>query len=380
MRRRWTKLFVTIATMLGVAGVAFVVLPAPAPDARDVDWAAEGGGPRDSRRVYWVGHSLMNAVDSHVEGSTNLLERVGELAEARGHEYDFYDHTLYGSPLSLLWRGRPHSYQREEPMAETLAELLERGGSYDALVMTEAIPVQRSMKSEHTAHYAQRFYCAMLDANPDADVYLYETWTHYQASDPEADYAPPELWDWGPRLEDDRRHWARVADLAMTGQVPEPGLEGKLDALFGTVDGGCEPGGPIYLVPVARAMARLDRALEERTLAGFEGRDLSTADLFSNPYTEWPEGWPRDGAINRDEREDSLEALPLRHPGEELDDVHPSELGVWFTSVVHYATLYRRDPRGLPGPEGLPEETARALAGIAWDVVSTDPRAGVRAD
>lgn len=378
MRRGWIRGVATLVVLLGAGAAVFLVLPASPPEPRTVDWAEYAGGPRDSLRVYWVGHSLLNSVDPHTEGSTNVLERLGEFAEARGHEYEFYDHTLFGAPLSLLWRGNPHSYERREPMEEKLAELLERGARYDALVMTEGIPVLASMQREHTAYYAQRFYCAMIGQNPDADVYLYETWTHYQASDPDADYGPPEMWDWVPRLEDDRNQWARVADLAMTGQVPEPSIGGKLDSLFGEIEGSCTPGRPIFLVPVARALVHLTRTFEESNLPGPDGEPLTAASLFQNPYVDWPAGWPRDQALSRSEREAALAALTLRHPDEEMDDVHPSELGIWFASIVHYATLYRRDPTGLPAPDGLPEPSARAIAEVAWDVVTSDPRAGVR--
>lgn len=70
------------------------------------------------------------------------------------------------------------------------------------------------------------------------------------------------------------------------------------------------------------------------------------------------------------------------------DDIHMSELGWYFIACVHYATIYRRSPVGLTGqtidrfgaPFGaIAEPTARVLQQIAWDVVSTDARAGVAA-
>jgi hypothetical protein len=377
MKRSWLRIGLGVVALVGAAFAVFAVLPAPEPELRDVDYAAYAGGPRESLRVFWVGHSLLNAVDPHVPGSQNVLDRVGQFAESRDHAYTAFDDTLFGASLSLLWNGQPHSYDREEPEASIrLQELLQHGDQYDALVMTEGVPILMSMKREHSAYYAQRFYCAMVTANPEASVYLYETWSHLQAGDPDADYGPREQWDWVPRLEDDRNQWTHIADLAMTGRVGEPRLRRRLAALFGGTEPGCTPRGPIFLVPVARVMVELANALEASPMPGPEG-SLAMTDLFLNPYIDWPADWPLDYALSRSEREEILARLTLRRPGEEPDDIHPSELGVWLTSVVHYATLYRETPVGLPGPAGLPAETVTAIQELVWRVVRADPRTGV---
>lgn len=68
------------------------------------------------------------------------------------------------------------------------------------------------------------------------------------------------------------------------------------------------------------------------------------------------------------------------------DNVHPSPLGWYFISCVHYATIYGRSPVGAPvgnrnrfggGYEAPPAGAAAVMQQVAWEVVSSDPRSGV---
>ncbi|MBX3272391.1 MAG: hypothetical protein KF729_19180 [Sandaracinaceae bacterium] len=377
MTARRTRPVVAIALfMLSAAGAA-AFFPLPTPEPWSVDWRAHAAGPVDSRHVYWVGHSLVNARDARVEPSFDLMQAVGRLAEAAGLAYASFDHTLFGAPLSLLVRGRPHSYERDAPEMPARLEGLRRGAArYDTLVLTEGLPVGRSLEREHGAYYAQELYCALVARRPDARVYVYESWGHLHASDPDGDYPSPSVYDWRARLRADRAHWERLADLAATGAVPPPGLLARPRARFAPAHG-CTPPGPIFLVPVGAAFGALADRLAREPLSLGE-RTLAIADLFSNPYTSWPEGWPRATPLAPAAEAAALAGLTRRFPADELDDIHPSALGIYLAALVHYATLYRRSPEGLPALVPLPEATNRALQRLAWDVVRAEPRAGVR--
>lgn len=358
--------------------MVIAVLPPGAPSPREVDWEGAADGPATGLRVAWVGHSLMNARDSHLESGANVIEMVGRFAEAKGGTYAMTDHTLFGAPLSLLWQGHPHSYTRDEPqMVEGRRDLLE--GEHDALVATEGIPVDLSRAREHSSYYLQRFYCEFLERNPDGRVYVYESWVHLQGSDPEAEYLPAHQWTWTDQLRFARPGWDALADEAMTGAVVGPSISDRFNRFLGDGEG-CEPTAPIFLIPVATAMRALAERLEEAHRWSYQGRPLTAADLMLNPYAAWPEGWPTEDPLSDAEVAAALEALPLRHPDEELDDVHPSNLGVYFASLVSYATLYRQSPVGLPTVGGLPESTARGLQELVWQVVVSEPRTGVRAE
>ncbi|MEL7370477.1 MAG: hypothetical protein AAFN74_16275 [Myxococcota bacterium] len=383
------KALVTVILLIIAASVAAAIIvmrPAPMPAVTPVDWAKYQRGPTDDVRVYWVGHSLLNHRDRLIEDSLNAMDTVQFLAKSAGLKYDSFDHTHFGAPLSLLWNGRPHSYTWEVPkMRERRTELEKNGDAYNALVMTEGIPVHRTIdRVEFSAFYAQTFYCTLVKSNPNARVYVYESWNSYQALDRKSDYGPYHLWNWRQRLDDDRPHWERVADLATTGEVPGPGIQATINRLLGLGrPQACEPAQPIFLVPVGTVMARLYDELQKPD-AGTRwtlqpGVPFRPLHLFQNPYAEWPKGWPLEASAPApDNPENIVKALKRLHPGEEIDDVHPSQIGVYIVALTHYAVLYRRTPVGLATVDGISEELAQNLQTLVWDIVKQDPRTGVK--
>ena len=54
------------------------------------------------------------------------------------------------------------------------------------------------------------------------------------------------------------------------------------------------------------------------------------------------------------------------------DDVHLSALGSYFMSLVVAATLFERSPAGASVPEGIDANAARALQGVAWELVQQE--------
>jgi hypothetical protein len=147
--------------------------------ATGLDWQGQRRGPRDALQVYWVGHSLMETQVDTAEGRFRLLEMVGRMAQAQGLAYTMGDHTLWGAPLSLQWRGWPHSYARHVPeRAERRRLFATQAADYDAIVLTETIPIGAAMQYEHSAYYLQQFYCTLMEANSEGRVYLYESWPH----------------------------------------------------------------------------------------------------------------------------------------------------------------------------------------------------------
>lgn len=372
-----TRRFGAVLAVLLLGALAVLFWPPPMPRPRGEDWGAQAAGPVDTRSVIWVGHSLINHRDPHEPSGFDLMEAVGRLATSAGLSYRSLDHTLFGSPLSLLWRGRPHSYDRFEPEISGRLETLRReAASYDAMVLTEALPVGRNVELEHSAFYAQRFYCEMIARNPNARVYVYEIWSHLHASDTQAEYPRASVYDWSAHIAADRVHFEQIADLASTGKVPKPGILGALRTRFGE-PAGCEPRAPIFLVPVGETMRRLATVLEAEPLPYGDGQ-LSLGHLFTNAYESWPPGWPLDAPLDASAERAAIDALRLHHPGEELDDIHPSSLGIYLSALVHYATLYRRSPVGLPALTPLPEVTNLRLQELVWEVVRGEPRTGVR--
>lgn len=345
----------------------------PVPVAEPMDHRAFAEGPVDARRVYWVGHSLMNGRDPTVPHGRNLIEMLDALAEARAVSYRAFDHTLWGSPLSLLYRGAPHSFERSAPEMRDRRRELEQN-AYDALVLTEALPVRVTREYEHTAYYLARFACDFERRNPDGRVYLFESWSAFQAANPADGLGSPAAWNWAARLKEDRAIHDALADQASAGAVLEPGWFGRFSRWIQKPT--CRPTRPILIIPVGTVMAELAERIESWRQ---DGSELALADLFVNPHVDWPDDWPRDD-LDEDTARRMLARLPLRHPSSDVDDVHASDIGVYLTALVHFAVLYRQSPEGLPPlAAGLDRTNAERLQRLVWDVVRRDPRTGVAA-
>ncbi|MEM9071944.1 MAG: hypothetical protein AAGE52_25775 [Myxococcota bacterium] len=315
-----------------------------------------GTDPRDSATVYWVGHSLSSARDALHPSSRTLFELVGDFASAAGQSYDFHRHTTPGAPLS--WNWNEESAKR--------AEIETRGGRYDVMIMTEGISLAESIRWHNTAFYAQRFYCAMNNANPASEVYLYESWHHLYGSDPEQRYPEPHVFDWRARLDEDRPRWESIIDDAMRADLPPPSDMPYYDG------GRCTPSRQMRLIPAGTAIAALVDALETNAPV-WEG--LTRHGLVQNGYRNWPSEWPVAPGTPVDWRA-RMSTLETIHPGV-LDDIHPNRTLIYFVALVHYSTVYRRSPIGLPALNGVSPSLARAMQELVWNVVTRDPRTGV---
>lgn len=407
--RRIAISLVGLALIVGAGLVGYAaVTNTPMPEPPEPDWAEAAAGPTDELAVYWVGHSLFNHRDPTVDDAPHLMEEVGRLAGVRGLTYRAFDHTLFGATLSLAVRGKPHSFTRDEPeLAARMDELRDRGADYDALVLTDGIPIRNAEEPEHSAFYAMRLYCTLMAANPDGRVYVYEGPVHLQASDPDGGFGPRDEFGWASWMEDDRATWERIADQASTGAVPTPGLGPRLRAILGKArEYGCEPAGPVFLIPTATVYVHLAERLADPSAADvFElanGDRLTIEHLFQNPYVDWPEDWPLTPNEGPDVDEDPvIEGLTERHPDDDYDDVHPSRIGNYVSGLTAYSVLYRRSPvLDAPVPSddpdasaptdpgtaiveadaaatGLTPATVRTLRRLVWDVVRIDPRTGI---
>ena len=314
---------------------------------------------RQNASVYWVGHSLISHRPTEV--SSTLMEIVGEFARTRGQDYDSFDHTIPGAPLSWNWN----------EVSDLRREIETRGNHYDVMVMTEGISLEVTLEAHHSAFYAQRFYCAMINANPDAEVFLYESWHHLYASDPDGYYPEPHRYDWRKRLDEDRPRWESILDDVHSDlNVPEGAYNGQ--------EGRCTPSKKMRLIPVGTALAALSDRLDSPP-AGEDWEGFTIHDFVANGYTNWPEEWPVDSNTNVDWRR-RLRTLKLKDRNAAFDDIHPSAIGVYFIGLVHYATIYRRSPVGLPTQNGVSSNLARLMQELVWDVVRRDPRSGVMQD
>lgn len=327
-------------------------------------------GPKSALSVLWAGHSLMEQTASSSWGEVDLMSVVARFAESRGLSHTATNHTLFGSPLSALWRGKPHGYDRDaSEMVAKREDFIRNAARYDTLVLTEVVPVAATHATEFTPYYVRLFACALWQANPEGRVYLYQTWVHFQGSHKSDDTLLPEGYDWRAEMTAERTHWDALAERASSPPVDAPHWLSKL-GWHKRSDGGCADRRPIYLVPVGSALQSLAERLEAPVLGDHfvwpDSTPFRMIDMVANPIVESASGSFGDPVGRR-----------ARDPSRLADDIHASLAGIYFSALVHFATLYRQTPAGLPYPDEIGEPLARTLACIAWQTVISDPRSGV---
>ncbi len=337
-------------------------------------------GPTSTASVYWVGHSLVEAKVTNSWAEHSLMTLLGRLAHDRGLHYTMGDHTLWGSAMSALWRGRPHSYDRDATEMVAKREDFERSaGTYDTLVITEGLPLAPSLTVEYSSYYLRRFYCTLKSANPAARVYLYQTWVNFHGNDVYSKFPPAHRFDWRAEMKAQRAVWEKLADDAARAKVRRPGLLDRV-GWSSTSDGGCSIEDPIFIIPVGNAFLALDDYLKRVGATAPKlpsGEPLTIGGLFGNTFVDWPAVWPLPETAKDVDPAPVLARLTLRDPARPLDDIHASGLGVYFVSLIHFAAIYRQSPIGLPVPSDVGEDVARVLQCLAWDTVTKDPRSGV---
>jgi hypothetical protein len=372
---RWRRVLAWGVPLALVVALA-IGWPVPEPDVDAWRRRVVAEGPHDARSTYWIGHSLVDGVDPHVASPTNVVDKVDRLAASLGLEHRAFRQTSWGAPLSLHVRGRSHAPGREEPsLPARLEELREHGARYDVLLLTDTVPLSSARRWEHTDFHATELACELWRQRPDARVVLHETWVSLQLP-PESD--DPRGWSFVDQIARERVEVERAAAAISTGAVIEPGPFGRVTRWFRSA-APCRAPSAVTVAPVGSCLARLSEEL-----ARDPSWELRITDFFVNPRlgatdppgrrgqppTD-PPGWGDDAPARFTE-------LPLRHPEEPFDDVHASDLGVYFSALVHFATIFGRDPSGAPSmAEGVDDTTATRLGRFAWSCVRDDPAAGV---
>lgn len=316
--------------------------------------------PVSHSAAYWVGHSLMQETVAIEQGEMNLFSLMKAFTQARDLGYQMFDHTLYGSPLSLQWRGCPHSYHRLAPEMQAKREQFsQQAAQYDTFVLTEVVPVRNVIQLEYSAYYLQQFYDTIYKANPCARVYVYESWDYLHGG---ISPANPRSYDWLSGMNEQRLLWENIADAASLGASVSPSVMEQINIiLFGRHSKTDRK--PIYLVPVGQVFLAIYKRMQSEGNAFVlaDGSVLTFLDLFTNAYVNWPQT-----------------DLRLKFPDKPMDDIHPSFIGIYVVALVHFATLYGQSPIGLEAPNEIGDSLAEKFQSLVWDVVINDPRSGVK--
>lgn len=273
--------------------------------------------PEGGLRVFHLGHSLVG------RDMPAMVEQLARFAAIRGHQH----HSQLGWGTSLREHWEPdlpingfeveNAHARFRPAREALAS-----GEYDAVVLTEMVELRDAIRWHDSPAYMPRWVQAARAANPEARVFLYQSWHNLEHPD-----------GWLPRLERD------------PGQLWQAHLMAPVWA---------DPAlGPLHAIPVADVLAELTR----RLAAGERAEGLhAPADLFA------------------------------RNPDGTRDTIHFNDQGLYLVALVHFAVLYQRAPEGLPNAlrraDGRPAEApsraaAELMQRVVWEVVRSHPLTGI---
>lgn len=263
--------------------------------------------PEGPVSVYFIGHSLI------ARDMPAMLQQLSP----EGHRYE--SQLGWGAELEAHWEPdveiAGHDVENNHPRFREAHDAV-GSGEYDAVVLTEKVSLTDAIKYHDPWHYLSLWAEKVWQANPNARVYLYETW--HEISAPEGwlnkiDSDLPTLWE------------REIVDRALAQTQAKR---------------------PIYIIPAGQVMARFVRELEMR--GGIDGL-TSEKDLFSDTIH------PNDLGFY---------LVALTHYA-----------AIYGRSPV--GLPYRLDRADgtkatPPGPEA-----ARLMQEIVWEVVSSYPRSGV---
>lgn len=265
-------------------------------------------------QVYHLGHSLVGRT------MPSMLQQLA------GSDHNFRSQLGWGTSLKEHWDPKLviNGFE-EENDHENYQNVFEaiRGTQFDAFVLTEMVEIKDAIKYYGSAQYLQKFTQEIVKYNPDARVYLYESW--HKVTDKEG---------WISRLDRDfSNYW--------------------LDKIVDSAHIGMENSNTIYVIPVGQVMSAFFKEVER--LGGVKG--------ISRP-----------------------EDIFKRNPEGGLDPIHVNDIGSYLVTLVHFAVLYQTSPEGLPyqlknetGDKAVApsKEAAQLMQEITWRVVSENYRTGI---
>lgn len=270
--------------------------------------------PDHALSVYHLGHSLVGR------------DMPAMLAQLAGAGHDYHSQLGWGTSLRDHWEpdvpingfDQENAHDRFRPAKEALSS-----GAYDTVVLTEMVEIKDAIRYHDSAAYLARWAGLAWDANPQARIYLYETWHHTDDGN-----------GWLFRVDRDlRKYWQE--------RVKYPALAAT-DA-------------PIHLIPAGQVMAQFVRAVAD---AGGAGGIETLQDLFSKREDGTP---------------DTIH----------FNDIGAYLVALTHYAVLYHrdpAGLPHRLNRADGTPADAPSAEAAALMQrIVWEVVTQHPETGVAA-
>lgn len=264
--------------------------------------------------VFHLGHSLVGR------------DMPAMLAQLAPEGHDYASQLGWGAPLRAHWEvdvpvngfEQENGHAKFQPAREAIG-----GGGFNAVVMTEMVELTDAIRYHGSAEYLGNWASLARTAQPDARLYLYETW--HNTDDPAG---------WLTRIDADYEAlWVDRIVLPAVAQI----------------------GAPIYVIPGGQVMAACARALEA---AGGVGNVADRDALMGRT----PEG-----------------AVDTIHFG----DLGAYLIALTHFAVLYQRSpvglplaLMRADGTAADAPD---DAAGALMQQIVWDVVRATPHSGVAA-
>ncbi len=306
------KLIAASLAIVAAVGASAAYLAPPA-TLSDEAFAAAYASPlapvEGPLTVYHLGHSLVGR---------DMPAMLAQLVP----DHDYASQLGWGATMKSHWDGDVPGFKEENahPWFEAAEQAL-MTGRFDALVVTEMVEIKDAIAYFDSGEYLARWARLARNANPDARVFLYETWHNL----------------------DDQAGWLERIDTDL-GIYWEGTILRQAMAHDGV--------GTVYVVPGGQVMAAVAREIEAGRVPGLTRRE----DLF---------------AIREDGTQDTI------HP----NDLGAYLIALTHYAVLYGKSpvglphaLLRADgtPARAPSPEA-----ARAMQEIVWRIVTGYGPSGV---
>lgn len=268
------------------------------------------GQPRESARVFISGHSLVDQP---------LPDYLGRVAASRGTPMEWERQYVVGSSIVRRTRGEDRGspafagyrqgYNRSGEGLDVVQEFLAPqrvSGPYDVLLITEQHGMLETLVWNDTVRHLRHFHDRFIAGNPTGTTFFYEPWISMD------DKSNPARWIAYERAASPI--WQCMATRVNVSLAHE----GRADR--------------IVTIPAGLALAHLiDVSTREAGLA----------------------------AITRNSVRETIDSIVN-------DEVHLTHLGVYYISLVVYASIYQQSPLEAWYPsEHITEAQARSLARVA---------------
>ncbi len=272
--------------------------------------------------VLLVGHSLFG------ETGPRMLK---QLLQAGGHGAQVSAQIINGAPLRYNWDNG------EEAKGDNAREVLAQG-AVNAVILTEAIPLSDQIKWNDSAGFAGKFHALAVEGNPQAQVFMQETW-------PQG--APGAEWR-----------------AAIAGQA------GDWQGIVEDVNAARPEGSPkMRLLPAGQAMLTLHAAIEAGQMTGLDGlAPLFDDDIHLSDLGHYYVALVQYGFLTGQ----SPEGLPhrLTNPWGKAYDAPPEELAAELQVVAARVAGGNAPAQTSPKVEKAPAPEAKGNVGIGLAAVN----------